>query len=933
MKSMRKNKRNKNRKAWIVLLTVMMIFSISFSPATFAFAGAAGTAPAASKNEPSVPKSEKTETKKKATEAAEPRKTENSAESAEHVKKQPSNQDGDKKIGKTAKSIKNSGTTKTGKVDIAPESNVAGQKEAKEARDEGKRKPEENQKENRQVIIRAVDQNGKPLEKQVVQMERSLDARTWSFLEPDSEEAGGTRYTLAVKEKRENIFYTYRFTIMAKGYTPYEGEKFNFDRWNRYFNPADGADPAIVTVRMYTTDYTLTAAKNKAIQSLIHYKNKDDYRDAEKEKLQSEIDLGIEKINAATVVSSVEYSLKTAKERIDRIKTKRQYENEEARGRIFFKSDDGKTIVRPNKYGVINLTGVDSGTFYISRADGTVYPSNDYEAEWKCTWQYIEPDHGHIAWNVIIGSSGQYRGKFVGTYDAHVTLRDTGQKVDFKVRITDGHIDKLRAIIDGKDVSGATIDVMGSEKKQARIEGRLYGTDRWIPLPAHSLKYSPGGSTSVSHVTSQFRTWGTSGSMTYSLVSKPHIRVTVKIRASIVHPERIDVIVPEEGYVGDWDGAFDQYVGIRPGSYQVKVYPENTSNPSVKWTDLTPDIAVFQEKHAAGIVPRKAGIAKFRVTSVDRPSISKIVSVKFKYLRPLKTAVSDKSVYYARVGDGPISINIITNGEPKSQKGATEQRFHWYYSTGGVASVRDSVRFSPASVTIPYWCEHHISILGEGVVYVTGKPYDTTGGCKPVHFKVIVSSIVDRDREAVERVERMINAIGEVTLEKKNQIYDARAAFNDLTRIQKGMVDEGIYAKLVAAELRLRELLRQGGDNPQGEPGGENPGGPGGDKPGGTPGGSTTPKSSAKVGKTDNGKVPKPSIKPAGASVRSSSKPSSSAAKRMLREVEIQKNIGKKIKIVKTLSPILSLILILILAGTFGSGALRRYVLYRREQD
>ena len=111
---------------------------------------------------------------------------------------------------------------------------------------------------------------------------------------------------------------------------------------------------------------------------------------------------------------------------------------------------------------MVTLTTVDSGTFHIGRADGTDYANDDNETDWDCTWKYTDPDHGDIAWNVIIGAYGQYQGKFVGNYDASVTLRDTGQKINFKVRVTDGHIDRLRAVIDGEDASGTEIHVMGS---------------------------------------------------------------------------------------------------------------------------------------------------------------------------------------------------------------------------------------------------------------------------------------------------------------------------------------------------------------------------------------------------------------------------------------------------------------------------------------
>ncbi len=260
--------------------------------------------------------------------------------------------------------------------------------------------------------------------------------------------------------------------------------------------------------------------------------------------------------------------------------------------------------------------------------------------------------------------------------------------------------------------------------------------------------------------------------------------------------------------------------------------------------------------------------------------------------------------------------------------------------------MKDSVRYDPSSVTIPRWVEHSITILGEGTVYVTGKPYDTTGGCKPVRFKVVVSDDIDRDREAAERVERMINAIGEVTLEKKGQIQGARAAYNALTRTQKGLVDEKVYAKLVAAELRLRQLERQqSGDSSEngGPGGGTQPGAPGGGDSGGgtvTPGGETTkPDPTAESGTKADARTPEASVKPAKATLRPAADRKSektgqnAASSRIFREVEVRKTPKKTVNTVQRLSPMLSMILLLALTGTFGGGALRRYMLYRRERS
>ena len=710
------------------------------------------------------------------------------------------------------------------------------------------------------VTIKAIDENENEIKNAVVSMNWSVDIYG-SYLQ---EAVSPGVYDL--NTKRGNDLLYYKFSVSAVGYTPLEGSKFCFDSryWNPYFDANTVRQSFTITVKLTSVATALENAKSNAINELHNYKKLDDYRKEEQEQINSIIETYTEKIEKATTVNSVKWYLNNAKGRLDDLKTKIDYENEEYRSRIYFQTTDGqKSYV--DEYGVVTLTNIDDGNFYITHPDGSLYQNNEWDAKWRCVYEYNDLDHpDSIAFNVIVGTYGQYAGKFIGKYDATVTLSDLGRPISFTVRVIDGRVDRLRAYVDGKDVSGKTIQVMGSEKKHATIQGRLKGTNRWIAIPAHALKYVPGGSTSMNNVTAEFRTWGTTGSITYYMDADRSVSTTVYISATIVHPTGVRVVCPSKATVGDWNGAFNQYVGIMEGqdagSYHVIVTPENASNPGVTWENLTPDVATFQSLHAAGIVPKKAGTAKFKVSCVDNPSINTTFSILFQYEKPLKTAEAEKDVYYAKPSDKSIDLMIITNGQKDSSKGASEQRFHWTYSTSGVAKVTDSVHYDKTSVTIPNWFTHTISILGEGTVTVTGTPWDGTENCKPVKFKVVVSSDINKDKEAAERVEKLILAIGKVTLEKKGQIQYARAEFQALTSTQKGLVDDEIYAKLVAAELELRRLERGDSDDDAGGDGGNssegngsNSGGTGYSDPSGGDGTDSTGDGGAGVGESGIG--------------------------------------------------------------------------------
>lgn len=670
------------------------------------------------------------------------------------------------------------------------------------------------------VKIKAIDEKGNPIEGINVNMNWAVDSYS-SY--PQEAVNPGVYQLQKKKDGRDWIYYT--FTVAKEGYRTHDGSKFCFrpDWYNPYFDVKADKHFITITITMTSLTTALENAKISAIEQLQNYKNPTDYRQVEQETIKELVATWIEKINNATTVNSVNWNLEQVKKKLDSLKTAIEYENEEYCSRIFFLTDDGQKI-QADQYGVVTITNIDSGNFYITHPDGNQYTNDGTDAKWRCVYEYEDQDHpGNIAFQVIVGNYGQFAGKFVGKYTATVTLNDLGRSIPFTVRIISGRVDKIRASVDGKDVSNKTIKVMGSEKKTAFIEGRLKGTDRWVSIPWHALKYKAGGSTSVLPATGEFRTWGTSGSMTYTLDADRSVSVTVNIQAAIVKPTGVKVICPSKATVGDWNGAHNQYVGIMEGEngYRVAVTPSNASNPGVVWESLTPDVATFQPLHALGIVPKKAGTARFKVTCVDNPKVSTMVTILFQYERPLKTAEVEKNVYYAKTSDKTIDLKIMTNGKAESSQGASEQRFTWSYSTAGVVKVSDAVHYDKTSVTIPNWFSHTISILGEGTVYVTGTPYDMTENCKPVTFKVVVTDAgkENLDKKEAERVENLILGIGVVTLDKKSHIEYARSEFNKLTSTQKGLVDDDIYNILVRAELELLRL-----ENGQSGGGGEDDG-------------------------------------------------------------------------------------------------------------
>ncbi len=182
------------------------------------------------------------------------------------------------------------------------------------------------------------------------------------------------------------------------------------------------------------------------------------------------------------------------------------------------------------------------------------------------------------------------------------------------------------------------------------------------------------------------------------------------------------------------NGIVPKKAGIAKFKVSSKSNPEiNASDKEVVWEPLTEDIATHMEAFDNGIVPKKAGIAKFKVSSKSNPEISTEVSVEFRYKYPLTAANVEKEEYTVEEGN-KLEFNIKATPEH-----ATEQRFHWSYSKEGIVEVKDSVSQDALNVNTPKTTQHVINALKTGKVTVTGMPFDETGSCKPVSFDVVVT--------------------------------------------------------------------------------------------------------------------------------------------------------------------------------------------------
>ena len=399
--------------------------------------------------------------------------------------------------------------------------------------------------------------------------------------------------------------------------------------------------------------------------------------------------------------------------------------------RVWFEYDDGNTQ-ELDENGEFHLTTEDKGTF---KAEG--YSSR------RVGWMIFKQINQYTKENWADYNSGVFQPQNESiVLPSWLEDFDTEQKlVEFKV-----NVEKAASIVEVKAFSGdreismdAPCQMNGSEAQTLTLKVRKDNSEEFEPLALSNFDIEKvSGEGMILPADGTFRVDGQEAVFKATLKSDPSIFVEFKAVSSGVALQAISVSVPQVWYIDSWNGLADYYVGIQKGdnpdnNYKINYTPSNASDKEVVWEPLTEDIATHMEAFDNGIVPKKAGIAKFKVSSKSNPEISTEVSVEFRYKYPLTAANVEKEEYTVEEGN-KLEFNIKATPEH-----ATEQRFHWSYSKEGIVEVKDSVSQDALNVNTPKTTQHVINALKTGKVTVTGMPFDETGSCKPVSFDVVVT--------------------------------------------------------------------------------------------------------------------------------------------------------------------------------------------------
>lgn len=407
---------------------------------------------------------------------------------------------------------------------------------------------------------------------------------------------------------------------------------------------------------------------------------------------------------------------------------------------VYFRHNDGRMV---KVDGSVDLTLLDNGKFVLEGYEGPAY------------WHFSD---GEKSW-VSSGGSLYLRGLTDGIEGGVYTSNpDWGGEpiVEFTLRVVKTEVDELRLYVDGKQLDpDEPFQAAGSAYYEVTARARPAGESRLVDVPGYAFTLTvddPDKGTASDYDKAFTVENGCTATFTAAMLdgsAKAHFSAT----SSEVPVTGLDIQMPDSWQIDGWNGLGNQYSGLQPNIADgcvARVEPSNASNQDLKWEALTPDIAFYQPEYHNGIVPVKAGTARFRVSSVENPSVSEEFSIDLSYRYPLQSVSALSTELTLKKGTVQ-ELDIRTVPE-----NATEQRFVWTYDKEGIVQVQDTITSDTSNVNNPRITVHSMYAKAVGTVKVTATPMDTTGGAKPIVFTVTVTEGGTEDPELEAKAEKGI---------------------------------------------------------------------------------------------------------------------------------------------------------------------------------
>ena len=453
---------------------------------------------------------------------------------------------------------------------------------------------------------------------------------------------------------------------------------------------------------------------------------------------------------------------------------------------VIFCHKDGR-ITELDK-NTITLTPLDEGSFEIEGSD------NISKVTWECSEKISE---GGFNYNVIHINTGGGFNPVIGSRTAYAYVTDdkgNTSQISFTLTVVESDISQIQVFYGGLRLDQNTpVYIVGSDTKAITVKGRKDDSSPFVNIPVQALE---GEATKGVYLGTDYGK-GTfligadssvqdNSSHTFTLRMKDNENVTASFTAVVkrVDVEKISVNIKDVYFIDAWNGLGDQYTGVtstgldKDYTYSIDVEPSNASDKRVTWVSHDPQIAEFQTTYGNGIVPKKAGTARFTVSSVDNSSASQDITVNFQYKYPLQSITFRQDEYELAQYS---SVELDLEAAPSN---ATETRLVWSYSEDGIVSVTDIV-MSSGNSDGKKSTTHTMTALKPGTVTVTGTPVDDTAGAEPVVFKVTVSEaegkpVIDFDKYVTDNIEHSASYL-KAALEN-NYYYEAEWAIFTVLR-------------------------------------------------------------------------------------------------------------------------------------------------------
>ena len=313
------------------------------------------------------------------------------------------------------------------------------------------------------------------------------------------------------------------------------------------------------------------------------------------------------------------------------------------------------------------------------------------------------------------------------------------QTLLFTLKVVASAIEEIKAYVGTTELSmDNPYVVQGNERTYITVKGRYANATDWVELPESA--YRIADSDKVHVLDNSFSLWMTGEYVLTVEMKDSDLKLDFKVISAFVPLTDFTVLVPATWTIEKWNTLNDKYVGIsevdmadKDNGYVLTFAPENASNTELEWEALTPDVAVFDPLHSNGIVPNKAGEARFRVRSVSNPELVREVTVIFVYKHPL-LSVSGPSELHLNAGD-ELDLGAQLAFNPAN---ATEQRLKFTYSSSGIVDAACAVEV--AGGVGQHTTKHTLTALANGVATLTCTPFDQSAGAEAFDIIVRVGS-------------------------------------------------------------------------------------------------------------------------------------------------------------------------------------------------